>query len=77
MPTKDEIMDGQVLFMSHLASKIAGYTDASSSLMEQVREGIHSGADDSPHQFLTKSYALLLLATLEKEVARIHAGPQP
>ena len=75
MPTKDEIMDGQVLFMSHLARMLAQY-NASHSLMEKVRAGIDSEANDSPHEFFTKSYALLLLATLEKEVDSIYAGPQ-
>ena len=75
MPTKDEIMDGQFLFMSHLATKLAQY-GASRSLMEGVRAGIDSEADDSPQEFFTKSYALLLLTTLEEAVDSIHAGPQ-
>ena len=75
MPTKEEIMDGQVLFMSHLARKLAQF-EASRHLMERVRAGIDSEANDSPHKFFTQSYALLLLVTLEKEIASIHAGPQ-
>ena len=75
MPTKDEIMDGQVLFMSHLARKLAEF-EASSRLMDLVRAGIDSEADDSPHEFFTQSYALLLLTTLEKDVASFRAGPQ-